>query len=104
VAGSVPRLSGAADTTRGARRTVAKRSAVEKCIFVLVSESLPGLLDQPAGCVVIYITKERPGVQPGYPESYLQMERSKHERQCLRGTDRRRTKGEKEKLMGGEGS
>ena len=85
MAGSVPRLSGAADT-RGARRTVAKRSAVEKCIIIVIgSESLPGLLDQPAGCVrIIYITKERPGVRPGYPESYLQNESSEYEsRQCM---------------------
>lgn len=41
VPASVVRLSGAADTTRGARRTVAKRNAVEKRIL---SESLPGLL------------------------------------------------------------
>jgi len=52
VAGSVVRLSGTADTTKGARRTVAKRNTVEKRIFVLVSESLPkfdGI--SPAGCV-----------------------------------------------------
>jgi len=41
VPGSVARLSGAADTTRGARRTVDKRIAVEKRIL---GESLPELL------------------------------------------------------------
>jgi hypothetical protein len=41
VPGSVARLSGAADTTRGARRTVDKRNAVEKSIL---GECLPELL------------------------------------------------------------
>jgi hypothetical protein len=66
VPASVARLSGAADTARGARRTVAKRSAVEKrilteCLGVLSGSALL------RGCVLNRKRKTRGAT--GLPET-----------------------------------